>query len=1000
MWTLYTQGDVLLLNAIFNEVAMIGNNTALVWGFALFASFFIVIKSTLSSTLETHRQAGGPVLAKSMLHMAGPMVLAMVLTSPDAKITLTVENTVTGVTTQIDHVPIAIAAIPVAGSAMANVIGPAITTAMTGVNPAYGDITVSGHGFIDPMRRLLAARGAIEHLGAVDTELRIVLGRCLSMDAGTDFTALNNLVMNAGNTGATAAQSIPVNGANPTGVGALLYQAAQNTTGLVPELAIGNSTILNCPDAASRVATDITAALQSAEFPRVVQGAVNGLDQPLPNADYSMTQFQNEYLPMRNWKSMSATLAVGQAQANAELINFLFDEEVTGALNCAQASESNKTICEATMIQATELERNNLQAAANEVPMLEYAGAFGNYILALIIGLGPVIVMFMMLFGIDGGKCIKTCAHIMVWPLLVTNVGAELVNAMLTMQFSNFMSSLAQGGYLSPAAVHNAYKELSLQVGVGSHIMASLPVLMSMVFALGEGAAMASVSAEITPKGNETGKDLAPSPFETAPLMRATSLDTDRQFESGGHSIEAEGKRDAASTSSTLKSLTRGASQTVTDAESRESRESADRSSVHRFAEALAHRNYATLGLNWSQGEALNKELSNNLREGGQDQAQVVAGTNRGNARSANLGASGGLSSSAGSSGLGASGSVGLSGGANASASESQSLGESVQRTSDLNLAKAVSKTLSGNVGKQVMDSTGGERSKALSNERSAADSYVESLTHRNDHTSAIGHALQESDGFVAANQTFGAAEIVQQAAANDEFRHFQRMDGSKFADLPGASKHLALAERDMSSRSTEDIGGDVRGRAAVARHMAATSMVRDTSLPEAARFQALKYLVGENNAMQRGNFDAPSDDSFKSQAKPIELPKDATGVAPAILRQHATAATRGVESLADPQEHVDPKAKVRLGSQHGAAEAAADLRLPGVGVPDGRRTSDAVDSAIDSARQAGLVDGPDAKNVLSRTWGAWFHSDTAGAAAKAPSEKDSNGSHEHTPTQ
>ena len=506
MWTLYTQGDVVLLNAIFNAVAMICNNNALVWGFALFAATILTTKTTFASTIESHRGAAGPILTRGAYHMVAPLILAMLLTSGDMKVTLTIENTTTGVTSVVANVPVLIAAIPVGGSTLANAIGPAITTAMSGVNPTYGDITVSGHGFIDPMRRLLAARGSIEHLGSADTELRIVLGRCLSMEGGTDFTKLNNLVMNAGNTGANPGQSIPINSANPTGVGAMLYQASLSTTGLVPELAIGNSTILNCTDAANLVASDLTNALQSVEFTRVVQGAVNGMDQPIPGADYGMGQFLNEYNSLRNWNSMSSTIAIGQSQANAELVNFLFDEEVSAGLNCAQAGTSEKTICEATMIQATELERNNLQAAANEVPMLQYAGSFGNYILALIIGLGPVIVMFMMLFGVDSGKCIKTCMHILVWPLLVTNVGAELVNAMLTMQFSNFMGSISQGGYLSPAAIHSAYKELSLQVGVGSHIMASLPVLMSMIFALGEAAGLANEQQRSRLKGMRLAK--------------------------------------------------------------------------------------------------------------------------------------------------------------------------------------------------------------------------------------------------------------------------------------------------------------------------------------------------------------------------------------------------------------------------------------------------------------------------------------------------------------
>ena len=987
MWTLYTSsGDVVLLNAIFNGVAMIANNTALVWGFALFAAALLTTRASAAATIESHRGAAGPVLTRGAYHMIAPVIVAMLFTSSDMKVTLTIENTTTGVTSQVANVPIIIAAIPVGGSAMANAIGPAITTAMSGVNPVYGDITVAGHGFIDPMRRLLAARGSIEHLGSADTELRLVIGKCVNKDAGTDFTVLNNLVMNAGNTGATTAQSIPINGANPTGVGALLYQAAQNTTGLVPDLAPNSSTILNCADAAALVASDLTNALQSVEFQRVVQGAVNGLDQPLPGADYSVTQLANEYNSMRNWKSESAAIAVGQQQANAELINFLFDEEVSSGLNCLQAAGSDKTMCEAIMIQATELERNNLQAAANEVPMLEYSGAFGNYILALIIGLGPVIVMFMMLFGVDSGKCIKTAMHIMVWPLLVTNVGAELVNAMLTMQFANFMNSVSQGGYLSPAAIHSAYKELSLQVGVGSHIMASLPVLMSMIFALGEAAGLANVAAEVTPKGNETGKAEAPSPVESAPLMRATPPTTMTQGE-GWYALEAAGRRDAASSSTSFKNLNRSNSANVTDAEARESRESQERAAVHRVADALTHRNYSSLGLNWSQGESLRNELMNNLRESGTDGTQTGAATGRSNSRDAQmtggLGVSGGFPSPPGFKGS-------IDGSARSSAGESESLTDSVNRASDLSLAKAVSKTLSGDVGKQVLESGGRENSKALSDERSAADSYVESVTHRNSHTSAFGQALQDSESYLAANQSMRGAEIAQQSQSNDEYRQFQRMHGGKFESLPGAAKHMALAEQDMKSRSTEDVGGDDRSRSAVQRHMAAVSMARDSSLPESSRFEALKFLVGEGNAMVHGSFEAPKEGAFESHAKPIALPQNKTDVAPALLRSKVAAATRGNEQLHDPDAQVDPKAKVRLGSNHGVPEAAANQSLPGFRVPQGTAISDKVDQGLSDAHEARL-DGPPGSmgGILSRAGRTWFHPSMAGTPPVVPTPKE-----------
>jgi conjugal transfer mating pair stabilization protein TraG len=562
------------------------------------------------------------------------------------------------------------------------------------------------------------------------------------------------------------------------------------------------------------------------------------------------------------------------------------------------------------------------------------------------------------------------------------------------MQFSNFMSSLSQGGFLSPAAIHSAYKELSLQVGVGSHIMASLPVLMSMIFALGEAAGMASVAAEVTPKGTETGKAEAPSVVDSSPLMRTKSQDTLQQFEGGAYAIQAAGSRDAASSSNSFKALSRGASQTVSDTDSREKRESEERSSVHRVADALAHRDYQSLGLNYSQGEALRKELSNNLRETGQDSAQVSTSSDRSNTRSATLGATLGATSSAGASTGGGGGSLGaglnagMNAGGSSGASDREGLAQTLNRASDLNLAKAVSKTLSGDTAKQVMDSIGGERSKALSNERSFADSYVESTTHRGAHTSAVGQALQETDGFVAANQSIRSGELVQHSQSNAEFRQFQRMEGNRLEGASGAKKHMALAEQDMSSRSTEEIGGDERAHAAVVRHMAATSMARDASLPETARYEALKYLVGESNAMMHGGFEAPKEGAFDSKAKPIAAPKNATGVSPALLRATATKATEGNDSLEDPHQRVDSKAKVALDSLHGVSSAAADQQLHGLKVPDGARTSDAVDAGLSKATKDGLVDGDAAKSDFSRAWSGFVHGNTAGAAARVDSAK------------
>jgi hypothetical protein len=226
----------------------------------------------------------------------------------------------------------------------------------------------------------------------------------------------------------------------------------------------------------------------------------------------------------------------------------------------------------------------------------------------------------------------------------------------------------------------------------------------------------------------------------------------------------------------------------------------------------------------------------------------------------------------------------------------------------------------------------------------------------------------------------------VNQSQNNDEFRHFQRMEGNKFESIEGANKHMAQAERDMASHSTEDVGGDERGRTAVIRHMAATTMARDASLPENVRYAALKYLVGESNAMLHGSLEAPAAGAFDSHAKAIPLPKDATGVSPSAIRGAATRATAGNEKLADPTSRVDPHAKAALGSQHGAVGALVDQKLPGYQAPDGARSSNAVDAGFSRAREGGLLDGPDAKSLGGRMAATWAHSSNAGGASRPPS--------------
>ena len=205
-WTIYTAGaDVSLLAAILNGVAMICAQAAFIWGFAILASLWRVIHATTSGAVNAGTGQGGAALTRGTYGAVVPLILAMMLTAPGMMCTVQVENNATSTVTAVANVPFAIAVIPAAGSLMATNVGALVTTAFSTANPNYDVISASGNGFLDPMKRLLGARTAILRLGGLDTEIKALESACLGPDAGLDYTQVNHLVMDAGNTGATAA---------------------------------------------------------------------------------------------------------------------------------------------------------------------------------------------------------------------------------------------------------------------------------------------------------------------------------------------------------------------------------------------------------------------------------------------------------------------------------------------------------------------------------------------------------------------------------------------------------------------------------------------------------------------------------------------------------------------------------------------------------------------------------------------------------------------------
>ena len=927
--TIYsTSADLTTLYAVLNGVAMICKEDAWIWGFALVVAMWRLLASSTSAVLRSPGGQGAAVLGHGAFNTLMPFILAMTLTNPMLKGTVQLEATVNGAVTEVDNVTLVISAIQAAGSILSMDLNAAYSTAFQTVDADYPAISASANGFLNPLKVLLTSRTAMVRLGGVDSEVKTVLAACLGPDSGVNYASIQNLVQNAGNTGATSAQSISINGLNPTALGALLYQASLNTNGMVNDPGLSSTQILSCSDAAYKVADDITDALNSVEFTRVIQGAVNGMDQPLPGADYSFNTVAAQYSAVTRANTLGNVFSGGTGQANAEFMNLLFSEIVETNLNCLKASSDTLVECQATALQAAEVERNNLQQAASEVPMLRYAGSFGNYLLAMIIGLGPAIVMLMMFAGIEAGKCVKTVAHIIVWPLLVVNVGAELVNSMICVDVANYLQSLRQGGWISQASTLSAYKELSLQIGVGSHIMASLPVLMSLIFGLGESSAMTSVATTIAPKGRDTADNLAPAPESTRPMFENSAVGTISQTGNGSGRLAMTGSLNAVSTSNTFGNSVREAARSLTESDTRSRALTAGESNLADIRSAISSGNYQSIGLDRQVGEALARNFNAEQRTGNDMQAGGAVTGVRSNSNQTSAGGGG----SASFSNRGLRFNVGAHGDTATSANDSLQDAQSRTRNENYNDSVAMSRALSKTMSEFQNTSAGQRSSSELSKSLSIQQSYQKTLSEVQSVSDSASQGVRDTSSMVNMSSTIGATELAWQQRSNSEYAAFQLTSGRQFSENSAVQPYIAKAESDAASGATDRVVGDRDAQDAVNRHRAAVMMAQDEKAAPADRLAAARYLADEGRALQHMRFE-PNVNSGPMNLD-IGKPVDGTGVDGGGLANAAGARMHGPMVGAIPSQRAPASVPQAHPTAHPAAAHLAPAH-PGSRVPN-----------------------------------------------------------------
>lgn len=178
--------DLTTLSAVLNGVAMICQQNALIWGFAFAVGLWRLLSTATSAALKGANGQGGAVLASGSMSAFMPFILAMTLTNPMLQGTVQLESTINGAVTEVDHVPLAISAIPAFGSVLSQNLNQLFSTAFQNVDAEYPAISATANGFLNPLKVLLTSRTAMVRLGGVDSEVKTVLAACLGPDSGVN----------------------------------------------------------------------------------------------------------------------------------------------------------------------------------------------------------------------------------------------------------------------------------------------------------------------------------------------------------------------------------------------------------------------------------------------------------------------------------------------------------------------------------------------------------------------------------------------------------------------------------------------------------------------------------------------------------------------------------------------------------------------------------------------------------------------------------------------
>lgn len=847
-FVLNTYSDVQLLANIFNGQAMLVSNVTAVnnyWlaiALAAFSGLFFAVVSKLNN-LDNK-----VVLNGAWMNFVAGIILVMMFTGLTGRVLIQSERD--GTTKAVDNVPVLSFAVPVL---MSNLSVDFARTMETAYQPPFAVYTMLGgtsnQSFGEPLRALLSTRTALLRLPQIQSDLREVIGACI--DSSYNYAKVNQMVMFAGETaagGGASTDSVGIMGLSvPTSVGVLLKQAAANTsayvTGLTPPSAA--TVALSCPNAVDLVVAEIDAAFGSSIFSSNATRAPGNAADSITKTDYSFDVLSNIYGNVRNFAAATGADAVAASQANAELINMIFNQEIMRDLDCLKEGGSNKTTCLGTASLANAIEQGNIDAAANGSAFLASFGAFADSLFAVIIGLTPVYIIVMIFLGQKLSRMMFAYLQTMLWSVLVYNFGAVLVNSIILYKISAALQALAGGSIINQADGMEAYRILSMQVGASASMLTSLTMLIPTLFSLSQSATMAGVASKSTGQDRYNEKAVAPDLIAPAPILRMHSPAEATPTPGGPAVTKIAGAVEGTNASVQLGRLTREF-QEASEQQARVEHYVQDRvEKSNEFAQRASHGTLEDDRLSDEARKALQVAYSESERASQREQDSSGVNYQNRKYKGHDVAIGGSIGFSAGPSGAGPSGGVNLSSNSKRGSDTSTSTDEGTSRQTSAESAYARDQQAINSLTRMKQHSTSTSESTAIDaairevKAHAVSDTDVRSLSNSARNTASLANNIS------ALSNNVGDQQIALASHNNPSFNRL--MNDSQIRSLgPEFDNAYKQSRQYLDSGNSVHFSGP---NAQQAKHNTASiralsNMAADTNIDPQKRAQAVQILA------------------------------------------------------------------------------------------------------------------------------------------------------------